>query len=86
MESIKPEALLAACIAVAGVVWRIVAMVFGLHRRVEATEKDFKQLKEQNSAQYLALRQEIRENSTEAKAQHAELTHKIDRIIERQMK
>lgn len=85
LEAIKPEALIAVCIAIGGAVWKVISMLFGLHRRIEITEKELASLKVEVAVQYQAVRQDIKESSVETRQRYAHIEEKLDRLIERGM-
>ena len=97
LEAIKPEAIVAACIAVGGVIWKVIAMVFGMQRRVQyleiellelkmATAKQHEEIKRAQEAQHKAMRSDLKDFTIASGARDAAIERKLDELIVRLMR
>ena len=81
LDAIKPEAIIAACIAAATAAWSAISMIFSLQRRIEIQEQALAALKQDVATQYQALRLEQRDAHAESAQRQMHMEEKLDRIL-----
>ena len=81
LDAIKPEAIIAACIAAATAAWSAISMIFSLQRRIEIQEQALAALKQDVATQYQALRSEQRDAHAASAQWQMHMEEKLDRLI-----
>lgn len=81
LDHIKPEAIIAVCIAAATAAWSAISMIFTLQRRIEIQERALESLKQEVAMQYQTLRMEQRDAHAASAQRHMHMEEKLDRLI-----